>query len=73
MEASVLRRDTILTRGELAQKSPGVQTQGKIQKEMGHTQRKIKETGQVRKIINFKHQNRLTSILKSNLITSDLI
>lgn len=47
MEASVLRRDTILTRGELAQKNPNVQTQGKIQKEMSHIHRKIKETNQV--------------------------
>lgn len=49
MESSVLRRDTILTRGELVQKNPNAQTQGKIQKEMSHIQRKIKETTQVSK------------------------
>lgn len=48
MEASVLRRDTILTRSELVQKNPTIQTQGKIQKDMVDLQKKIKETSQVR-------------------------
>jgi len=47
MEAAVLRRDTIVTRGEFTQKNPNVVTQGKLQREMGELQKKIKETNQV--------------------------
>jgi hypothetical protein len=47
MEASVLRRDTIVTRGEFTQKNPNVVTQGKLQREMAELQKKIKETNQV--------------------------
>jgi hypothetical protein len=47
MEAAVLRRDTIVTRGEFTQKNPNVVTQGKLQREMAELQKKIKETNQV--------------------------
>jgi coiled-coil domain-containing protein 40 len=47
MEASVLRRDSIVTRGEFTQKNPNIVTQGKIQREIVDLQKKIKETGQV--------------------------
>lgn len=47
MEAAVLRRDTIVTRGEFTQKNPNVVTQGKLQREIAELQKKIKETNQV--------------------------
>lgn len=47
MESAVLRRDTILTRGEFLQKNPTVVTQGKVQREIADIQKKIKETNQV--------------------------
>jgi hypothetical protein len=47
MESSVLRRDTIMNRGEYVQKNPNVVTQGKVQRDIVDLQRKIKETNQV--------------------------
>ncbi|RMZ94367.1 Coiled-coil domain-containing 40, partial [Brachionus plicatilis] len=46
MEAAVLRRDTIMTRGELTQKNPQIVTQGKLQREIAEIAKKIKSTGQ---------------------------
>ena len=48
MESSVLRRDTIMTRGEALQKNPHVVTQGKVQREVAELIKKIKETNQVK-------------------------
>jgi hypothetical protein len=47
MESAVLRRDTIMTRGEFLQKNPNIITQGKVQRDLTDLQRKIKETNQV--------------------------
>ena len=44
MESSVSRRDTIITRGDHINKDPKVVTQGKLQREINETQKKIKET-----------------------------
>ena len=44
MEASVSRRDIIITRGDFTNKNPNVVTQGKLQREIGELQKKIKET-----------------------------
>ncbi|CAF0999398.1 unnamed protein product [Brachionus calyciflorus] len=44
MEAAVLRRDTIMTRGEYTQKNPQIVTQGKLQREIAEIAKKIKAT-----------------------------
>ena len=44
MEASVSRRDIIITRGDFTNKNPNVVTQGKLQREIAELQKKIKET-----------------------------
>lgn len=46
MEATVMRRDSIVTRGDFTQKNPTIVTQGKLQREIGDTTKKIKETSQ---------------------------
>ena len=46
MESSVSRRDTIITRGDHANKDPKVLTQGKLQREMVEVQKRIKDTNQ---------------------------
>ena len=47
MEATVLRRDSIATRGDYMQKQPHVVTQGKLQRDIAEAQKKIRETNQV--------------------------
>ena len=49
MEATVLRRDIIITRGEFLNKNPNVMTNGKLQREMIEIQKRIKDTNQVNK------------------------
>jgi hypothetical protein len=44
METSVSRRDTILTRGDFTNKNTKVVTEGKLQRDIGEVQKKIKET-----------------------------
>lgn len=44
MESSVSRRDTIITRGDNTNKDPKVVTQGKLQRDIIETQKRIKET-----------------------------
>jgi coiled-coil domain-containing protein 40 len=44
MEASVSRRDIIITRGDFTNKNPNIVTQGKLQREVVDLQKKIKET-----------------------------
>ncbi len=44
MEASVSRRDMIITRGDFTNKNPNVMTQGKLQREIADLQKRIKET-----------------------------
>lgn len=44
MEASVSRRDMIITRGDFTNKNPNVITQGKLQREIADLQKRIKET-----------------------------
>lgn len=70
MEAAVLRRDTIMTRGELTQKNPQIVTQGKLQREIAEIAKKIKATGQDTSRIEGEirllkdKQQQLTSILE---------
>mgnify|MGYP001810732394 CR=1 FL=1 len=47
METAISRRDTIVTRGEIAQKNPNAVTLGKLQKEIMHLSDKIKKTNHV--------------------------
>jgi hypothetical protein len=56
MEASVLRRDSIVTRGEFTQKNPNIVTQGKIQREVVDLQKKIKETGHVSSFLKLTNE-----------------
>ena len=46
LDTAISRRDTIVTRGEIAQKNPNVVTRGKVQRDVVEIQKKIKETGQ---------------------------
>lgn len=46
MESSVSRRDTIITRGDNTNKDPKIVTQGKLQREILETQKRIKDTNQ---------------------------
>ena len=50
MESSVLRRETIITRGEFQQKLPQNRAvmQSTVQRKIGELQRKIRETTQVK-------------------------
>lgn len=63
MEACVLRRDSIMNRGEFTQKNPSIVTQGKVQREIGDLQKKIKETAQVK-----SWSNSVLNFTKSNLM-----
>ncbi len=54
MEATVMRRDSIVTRGDFTQKNPTIVTQGKLQREIVEIQKKIKETGQVAEFLLFE-------------------
>ena len=47
LETAISRRDTIVTRSEIAQKNPNIVTQGKIQRDIAEIQKKIKQTTQV--------------------------
>ena len=49
MEATVMRRDSIVTRGDFTQKNPTIVTQGKIQRDIADIQKRIKGTIQVLK------------------------
>jgi coiled-coil domain-containing protein 40 len=62
MEATVMRRDSIVTRGDFTQKNPTIITQGKLQREIVEIQKKIKETGQVAEFLLFDDE-----IKKNNL------
>jgi hypothetical protein len=64
MEASVLRRDTIVTRGEYQQKIPQNKAimQSTVQKKVTDLQKKIRESTQV----SFKYLNTWQLILSKN-------
>ncbi len=64
MESSVLRRDTIITRGEFQQKLPQNKAimQSTIQKKISDLQKKIRETTQVK----LSFQNSILNIISSH-------
>ena len=54
LETAISRRDTIVTRGEIAQKNPNIITQGRIQRDVAEIQKKIKQITQVRELTKWE-------------------